>query len=131
MKPSQKARCTRKVQAALAWAQRKLYTAFHLTVRPFTKEELAESGASVMAINLTARDTADPTHFIIGFNADVIAATSTRATRVLAAHELIHAILWPLSQLAEAGKKGSEMKRAVDVSEDITYRLQRIIVGEM
>lgn len=128
MSPS---RLTAKVEAALTKAQKLCKTAFHFSVRPLTKDELGDCQGTMMVVCRTAREDSDPDHFILAFVPNVVAESSAKTLFKLAVHEIIHCTWWSLSQEAERGKEGTELKRVVDLCESATYKTQRMLVGDI
>lgn len=104
-----------RVARALRWADRRLGQTNHYDVRPMPADE--RNGDTVRT-SVTQRGKLDPACFVVEFDPDIVEATSLRNLRILAGHESLHAMLWPLG--ASASRE-----------DPIVYRLQRAIFGEV
>ena len=115
---------TARVTRALQKAQKIAGTAFHLTVM------LSDDTTREMAIDRTERKLADSNHYLIYVNPHVTAEMAYADLVRICGHEVIHGVLFRVSELAEEGKKGAALAEAVDATESATYTLQRAIYGE-
>ena len=110
-----------RVEKALAWAQKKTRTSFHLAVIRMDQSVAKDSGAS-LNIGRSCRGTSDKGMFVVGVNVEETPGINTKDLRRLAGHEVLHAILWGLGEASG--------KRRDEEDECATYALQRAIFGE-
>lgn len=108
----------RRVESALAWAQKRLGTSYHFIVTAAAPEDV--DGHTLMAIARTGRGDSDPNAFHVVFNAKAVKQTPMSDLRKIAVHENVHAILWPCTQRAPRDKE-----------EAAVYIIQRALVGEI
>ena len=108
----------RRVESALAWAQKRLGTSYHLIVGPMPPDKIGDN--TVMATGQTARGDEDPNAFLIVFSPQVVKAHTMPDLRKIAMHEILHCLLWRCTRRA----KREDEEAAV-------YILQRALVGEM
>ena len=104
-----------RVTLALRRADRRLEQAHYYTVLPMDPDD---RDGPVMRISRTARGDDDAGHYLVEIDPDQTSELSLRNLRVLAGHEAIHAMLWPM------GGRGAR-------EEAVAYRLQRILFGEV
>lgn len=120
-----------KLVRLFTWAQRRCHTGFHLTYEPFPA--VGEYKDAVFSCNRhNPRLTDDANHFVIGVNRPHLHGLSFPRLRRLAVHEIIHAILWPISDCVDEAAIDNEalLARLVTVEETAVYMLQRAIVSE-
>jgi len=117
------------------WAQARCGTAYHLTFDTFPS--VGADKVTVFSCRRHDRRKADDaTHFQIGVNRSQLRSMSSPALRRLAVHEIVHAILWPISDCVEelAGIRDivtdDRATRILRAEETAVYMLQRAIVGE-
>ncbi len=136
-RPSSKARAThqtKRVEKAVAKAQARIPTAFHITVVRFTAEEKLEAGCQkkLMVIERTVRGDEDSWHFVLSFDPVVSERVSFRDLVKVAGHEVLHALLWPIADAVQ--RRGITEKQAEELAraeENIVYTLQRALFGEI
>lgn len=104
-----------RVASALRRADRKLGQAFHYTVTAMADDD---RNGDALRTFVTERGKLDPKCFVVEFDPYVVSATSLRNLRILAGHEALHALLWPL------GCSGTR-------EDPIVYQLQRAFFGEV
>lgn len=125
---------TERVEKAVKKAQARIPTAFHITVVPFDREEKREAkkDGMLMSIGRTGRGADDSTHFVMSFDPVVSAKVSFPNLVKVAGHETLHALLWPITEMAQReGMSEEDMERLRKENETLTYKLQRAIFGEL
>lgn len=136
-KPSSRARSAKqktRVERAVAKAQARIPTAFHISVLPFNREEKREAQGEgvLMTIARTGRGPDDRNHFIMQFDAAVAETVSFPNLIKVAGHEIIHALLWPITEIADypgISEERAELLRREN--ESLTYTFQRALFGEL
>jgi hypothetical protein len=130
-----------KLASVFAWAQARCGTRYHLTFE--TLPSVGEDKDTVFSCRRhDRRKTADATHFVIAVNRPNLRSLSSPKLRRMAVHEIVHAILWPISDCVEefaalagvvTGSDGTKhlVERLVEAEETAVYVLQRAIAGEM
>jgi hypothetical protein len=121
-----------KLTSVFAWAQKRCGTAFHLTFEPFAAT--GEAAHTIFTCRRhDARQQEDALHFIVGVNRPALRNMSSQKLRRMAVHEIVHAILWPLTDFADqaAGDDGELLERIGAANETATYVLQRALVGDV
>jgi hypothetical protein len=113
--------------SAFKWAQKRTGTAFDITFVPMPKDEREEA---YMAIRQSSRGEADKTAFIVEISPEHVDAAALGKLRILAVHELLHAIWWPVIEVAENAVKGAARERVIAEIESATYICQRAICGD-
>lgn len=136
-KPSSRARAARqktRVEKAVEKAQARIPTAFHISVVPFNREEKreAQDEGVLMTISPTRRGPDDRNHFVMQFDPTVAETVSFPNLVKVAGHETIHALLWPITDLAQyEGISDSQAELLRRENESLTYTLQRALFGEL
>lgn len=136
-RPSSKTRAahqTKRVEKAVAKAQARIPTAFHITVVPFNRSEKQEAkqDGMLMSIGRTGRGGDDGNHFVLSFDPVVSEKVGFPDLVKVAGHETIHALLWPITEMAQhdgmTDQQAEELRKA---NETLTYTLQRALFGEI
>ncbi len=112
----------KRAEKAIEFAQKRLGTSFSIMIERMPKPEPADKDnpKPTMMISRSARGTDDRNLFFVFADPVILKETNAHNMRVLAIHEIIHAILWDI-----------EDSQDPTVSENATYILQRAIIGEM
>lgn len=116
---------------ALALAQKRLGTSFVLMVDAIPLADRPRHAGKVFIVDRTHRGAEDANAFSVVFNPDETTDMKWKDIRCAAGHEVIHMILWPLSELAEERGSKERRARAREANETATYTLMRCIFGEI
>lgn len=103
---------------AIEWAQKKMKTSFVFSLDRLPNPP-AGTDHPVFTITRSSRNEDDRNLFFLGAHPRTLANETMRTLRVLAVHEIIHAIVWPITEDEDP-----------NAEENAVYMLQRAIVGD-